>query len=236
MFSKTYGYMLRHHGTKRGYWGNWYYKRRYDRVLERLSQLCRKNAILLEFGCGLGFYGKYLNEGGSECRYVGCDIDGNSLKSAYRGNATEYIRCDVQQSPFRERSADIVLCSEVLEHLPSPYQALEDITKIAVGALIVTFPEELLLSNFGDSHPEHVSVLEKEQVTSFLTSKGFRIVQSSHIFSSFIPCGVLEFLHIPRNSFTQTMISSIDKLLEKITPVKLVPHRTILIEAEAQAL
>jgi len=236
MFRKTYGYILNHPTTTRGYWGDWYYKRRYMMVLRRLLKLCEsEDATLLELGCGKGFYAKYLQERGSKCSYVGCDIDEKSIKSAYRGDRIDYVKCDVQRLPFKDKSVPVVLCSEVLEHLTSPYTTLEAITRIATETFIVTFPEESLLSTFKDGHPEHVSTIEKKMVAELLSSKGSRGIQISHIFSSFIPCGVLEFLHFPRNNLTQAIVGTIDKLLKKTIPLTLVPHKTILIEAEAPA-
>lgn len=233
MFSKTYGYILKHPATRRGYWGRWYYKRRYEEVLRRLSKFRTNEEItILEFGCGLGIYAQYLDENGCECRYVGCDLDGESLKSAYRGCRTDYVLCDIQQLPFRERSVQVALCSEVLEHLSSPYDTLGEICRTTTGALIITFPDERLLSIFKDRHPEHVLEIDTASVLNLLRSRKFKPVQISHIFSSFIPCGILEFLGIPRNKFTQTMVGLVDKLLRKIIPLTLVPHKTILIEAE----
>jgi SAM-dependent methyltransferase len=232
MFRKAYGYILRHPATERGYWGNWYYKRRYEAVLESLSEFCgNKKTMLLDLGCGKGFYARYLRDEGSECSYIGCDLDGFSLRFAYRDQSIDYVKCDLQQCPFRARSVSVVLCSEVLEHLPFPYATLEEISKITTKTLMLTFPEEPLLSVFGDSHPEHISVINKQLMTNLLVSKGFRIIESSQIFTSFIPCGILEFLRVPRNNFTQTVVSKIDRLLERITPARLVPHRTILIKA-----
>jgi len=71
-------------------------------------------------------------------------------------------------------------------------------------------------------------------VVNLLISRKFKLVQISHIFSSFIPCGILEFLGIPRNKFTQTIVGLVDKLLKKIIPSTLVPHKTILIEAKQE--
>jgi len=233
MFNKTYGYILKHPATRRGYWGRWYYKRRYERVLKSLSKFwSSKKTTVLEFGCGLGIYAQYLDEMSCRCHYVGCDIDAKSLKSAYRGGSTDYVMCDIQWLPFRARGAQVVLVSEVLEHLRSPYETLRNICRITTGALIITFPEERLLSIFKDRHPEHVLEIDKESVVNLLISRKFKLVQVSHIFSSFIPCGILEFLGIPRNKFTQTIVGLVDKLLKKITPASLVPHKTILIEAK----
>jgi len=233
MFNKTYGYILKHPATRRSYWGRWYYKRRYKKVLKVLSKFCRNKKItILELGCHSGIYAQYLEEIGCRCRYIGCDIDAKSLKSAYRGHNANYIMCDIQLLPFQEKSAEVVLISEVLEHLPSPYETLGDFCRTTIGTLVITFPEERLLSIFKDRHPEHVSEIDKESVVNLLISRKFKLDQISNIFSSFIPCGILEFLGIPRSKFTQTIVGLVDKLLKRITPASLVPHKTILIEAK----
>jgi len=232
MFSKTYGYILKHQATRRGYWGHWYYKRRYEEVLKILSKFCKnRNITILELGCESGIYAQYLERMNCKCQYVGCDIDAKSLKSAYQGQSTTYVLCDIQRLPFREKSAQVVLCSEVLEHLSSPYRALGDICRTTTWALILSFPEERLLSSFKDRHPEHISEIDKESVVNFLISEKFKLLKISYIFRAFIPCGILEFLGIPRNTLTQTVVALIDKLLERIIPSMFVPHKTILIDA-----
>jgi len=233
MFNRTYGYVLKNLATRRGYWGQWYYKARYKKVLEHLSKYSQdKEAIILELGCGYGVYAKYLTEIGCKCSYVGCDIDSNALRNAHRESNFDYVLCDIHQLPFKERSAQLVLCSEVLEHLVSPYKTLLNICKTTSRTLIITFPKERVLSAFRDRHPEHVSEIDKETVVNLLISRKFKLVQIFHIFSSFIPCGILEFLGIPRNGLTQTIVGLVDKLLKKIIPSTLVPHKTILIEAK----
>jgi SAM-dependent methyltransferase len=232
MFNKAYGHILRHPATRRGYWGNWYYRGRYEKVSESLSRFCGNDKRILDLGCGLGIYGQHLEEMGCPCYYVGCDIDAKSLKAAHRGNNIDYVMCDIQQLPFVKRGANVILCSEVLEHLQSPYTVLADICETATETLIITFPEERILSIFGDRHPEHISQIDKEVITNLLASKRFKLLRKSRIFSSFIPCGVLEFLGIPRNHLTQAMVSWTDRFLKRITPSSLIPHTTILVEAE----
>ena len=232
MFNKAYGYMLRHPGTRRGYWGCWYYQGRYLQVLERLSRFCQKDKItVLELGCGSGVYASHLKEIGCGCRYVGCDIEGKSLKSAYRGKNSDYVLCDIHQLPFVEECANVVLCSEVLEHVSHPYGTLADICELHAETLILTFPEERPLLLFKDRHPEHISAIDIEKIVDVLISKNLKIVLCSQIFSSFIPCGLLEFLRVPRNIITQSVVSSVDRLLRRIIPSSLVPHKTMLVEA-----
>jgi SAM-dependent methyltransferase len=232
MFNKAYGYILKHPATRRGYWGKWYYKGRYEKVSDSLSRFCGNSEKILDLGCGLGTYAGHLEKMGCQCYYVGCDIDAKALKAAYRGNNVDYIMSDLQQLPFVKRGANVVLCSEVLEHLPSPYIVLSNVCETASKTLIITFPEERILSVFGDRHPEHISQIDKEVISELLISKGFKLLRKSRIFTSFIPCGVLEFLSIPRNHLTETIVSLTDRFLKRITPSSLTPHTTILIEAE----
>ena len=165
--------------------------------------------------------------------YVGCDIDAKSLRIAYRGHRTDYVMCDIQQLPFVKNGVQVILCSEVLEHLVYPYRVLADICETATETVVITFPEERILSVFKDRHPEHISEINGEAIEDLLISNKFKPLRKSKIFSSFIPCGVLEFLGIPRNHFTQTLVSLTDRLLKRITPSFLVPHTTVLVEAKA---
>jgi 2-polyprenyl-3-methyl-5-hydroxy-6-metoxy-1,4-benzoquinol methylase len=44
--------------------------------------------------------------------------------------------------PFADDTFDLVLCIEVLEHLPSPEQALREIARVASGAVVLSVPWE----------------------------------------------------------------------------------------------
>jgi len=49
---------------------------------------------------------------------------------------------DVGHLPFREGSFDLVLCLEVLEHLPDPYPALTEFSRVARNRLLLSCPWE----------------------------------------------------------------------------------------------
>lgn len=232
MFNKAYGYILKHPATKRGSWGHWYYRRRYEQVLMRLSRFYQKDSIIiLELGCGSGVYASYLGKANCRCHYVGCDIERRSLRVACRSKKIDYVLCDIRQLPFVPRCADVILCSEVLEHVSAPYSTLASICELDAEILIITFPEESLLLLLGDRHPEHISTIDKEEIMRILVSKKLKVMFGSQIFSSFVPCGILEFLSAPQNDLTRTAVDCLDRFLKKVIPCSLVPHRTILIEA-----
>ena len=49
---------------------------------------------------------------------------------------------DVQALSFKDNSFDIVLCQEVLEHVPNPVKAMKELKRVAKKQLIITIPYE----------------------------------------------------------------------------------------------
>jgi ubiquinone/menaquinone biosynthesis C-methylase UbiE len=56
----------------------------------------------------------------------------------------DLILADARHLPFRDLSVDIVLCSEVLEHLYDPLQALSELLRIFRNTLLLTVPVETI--------------------------------------------------------------------------------------------
>ncbi|MEM3827851.1 MAG: class I SAM-dependent methyltransferase [Conexivisphaerales archaeon] len=233
MFHKIYSYIINHPKTKRGMWGEWFYQERYQKVLKSILKLSAKGkkATILDLGCGNGLYIKYLMALKFNCYYIGCDKDLKALKEAPKGENVHYVRCDIQNIPFKTEIADVALCSEVLEHLANPYKASEQIIKTTRHAIILTFPDEGILFALGTRHPEHVTQIELKKVLNLLLRNNFKPIELKYIFFSSIPCGILEFLNLRQNSFTKSLISLINNLLKKMLPHTLIPHKTILLIA-----
>ena len=59
------------------------------------------------------------------------DIDANALKYAKNNYKVETIKVDLNQSlPFPDKSFDVVVMAEVLEHLPYPLITLSEIKRV----------------------------------------------------------------------------------------------------------
>lgn len=86
--------------------------------------------ILLDIGCGDRPYQLLLPH---VHRYVGMDLDARRRPDVVGA---------AEQLPFRDRVADTVLCTEVLEHSPEPEQVLREIRRVLRpgGTLILTTP------------------------------------------------------------------------------------------------
>lgn len=228
---KLYDYILKHPRTRRGYWGEWYFSERYNKVLNTLVEFYPNLQSVLEIGCGKGFYARLLQKLRPDCSYFGLDLDKTTLKDAFRSRNTNYAVCDAAWLPARDCSADIVLCSEVLEHLNAPYEVLSALPRISRIGVIITFPVEHLSMKVRTMHPEHLVCLEWRTVVANLVQEGMTILRTEEIARFFFPCGIVEFLPIPKNKLTESLIILINAALKKMVPLALVPNQVILIVA-----
>jgi 2-polyprenyl-3-methyl-5-hydroxy-6-metoxy-1,4-benzoquinol methylase len=100
-----------------------------------------------EVGCGEGFLARQLAALGCEVR--GSDLSPTTIAEARRRSAgvTPPISFEVgdlyQLTPDRD-AAELVICCEVLEHVPDPARALCILNQLARPHLIVSVPKEPL--------------------------------------------------------------------------------------------
>ncbi len=89
---------------------------------------------------------------------------------------------DALKLPFPDASFDLVVCSEVLEHIPDYEQALEEIRRIVKpgGQLAVTvprfWPEWIcwkLESGYHNTPGGHVRIFKPNQLRNAVTARGF---------------------------------------------------------------
>lgn len=88
--------------------------------------------VLLDIGAGSSPYKKNIKHS----RYVAVDVED-------RGGGGEVIRGDLTKGvPLPDATADIILCTEVLEHLPEHGKAMSELFRLLKpgGVLIVTVP------------------------------------------------------------------------------------------------
>lgn len=75
------------------------------------------------------------------CQYEGKG-DGNALQTGAWDTAQIDIVSNIVSIPVSDESFDVVLCSEVLEHIPDPVSAIKEFSRILKpgGTLLVTAP------------------------------------------------------------------------------------------------
>ncbi|MFC1631625.1 methyltransferase domain-containing protein [Candidatus Omnitrophota bacterium] len=87
---------------------------------------------ILDAGCGYGFDLVRLSK---LCRFNGCgtDLSLTQLKLSAAEDTLKgckFTQADAQNLPFKDGSLDMVVLSEVIEHLPQPKMCLEGIHRI----------------------------------------------------------------------------------------------------------
>jgi SAM-dependent methyltransferase len=123
------------------------------------------DGIWVDVGIGEGFALEALQARAG--LLVGVEYRGDKLRKALeRVPRSSGVRADARLLPLMDRSADIVTCLEVLEHLETPERAIEELARVCRGECIVSVPWEpfFRLGNFcrgkdlgrWGNNPEHV--------------------------------------------------------------------------------
>lgn len=96
------------------------------------------NALVLDVGCSNGLQGKYLRKE-KGCRVYGVDISRQAIQEA-RKNLDKATIMDIEKDglPFKEKF-DVIIFSDILEHLASPEEVLKKFkTYLKKEGLVVT--------------------------------------------------------------------------------------------------
>jgi SAM-dependent methyltransferase len=98
---------------------------------------------ILSAGCGEGFVIERLLAGDGQMPIQGLDHDGAAVVAARRRNPeTLFHRGDVRRLPFARDSFELLLCLQVLEHLPEPVAALEELRRVSGRHCLISVPNE----------------------------------------------------------------------------------------------
>ncbi|CAB4556312.1 MAG: methyltransferase domain-containing protein [Actinobacteria bacterium] len=124
------------------YWDRRYHVRRFEEVTGTLARLLEPGASFLDVGCGTGEYVRWAADRGAGA------TNGVDLAEEYCERTRALVptarveRCDASALPFADQEVDVVLCSEVIEHIPYADQArvVQELQRVTRRHLVITTP------------------------------------------------------------------------------------------------
>ena len=162
---------------------------------KRKKEKQRSRLKVLDLGCGQGRHCHGLQYLADQYDYplqiIGLDINVDDLQFA-KTSATlfsasaEYVCGDIHSLPFIEGSFDLVICSEVIEHVPNWQQLLYYCRTLMTqeAVLALSFPtawiERLcwqLDNHYFQTPGGHIRIMQEDQVTQQATRLELKLVE-----------------------------------------------------------
>lgn len=187
----------------------------YDELLTEDLQ----NKTLLDAGCGTGWFSKAAASRGAIVTSM--DLGENLLREVAKKCDTKRVPGSILQMPFSNDTFDYVVCSEVIEHVPEPAQAIKEIYRVLKpgGTLVLTTPNRfwyfsLVIANFLKIRPYQglENWLGYRELRKEVESTGFTVekMHGIHLFPfilSFLN-PVLDYFHRYKELLGPVMVNS----------------------------
>ncbi|QQA44843.1 class I SAM-dependent methyltransferase [Pelagovum pacificum] len=117
------------------------FRRRAQWIARSLHREAPDGPRILDIGCGRGYYFAVYDQLGASA--TGVDADTSALAAARAAHPTSTFRqVQAECLPFDDNSFDVIVMSEVLEHMPDPALGLSEAARVLVpdGLLLATVP------------------------------------------------------------------------------------------------
>lgn len=123
---------------------------------------------VLDVGCGEGFTLSKFAEKKIGDTFEGIDYSKDALSIGKRIFPNLTLKhANIYDLPYHSSSFDLVICTEVLEHLKNPHQALKEVIRVSKQYVLLSVPNEpfFMLANFlrgknvrhFGNDPEHIN-------------------------------------------------------------------------------
>ena len=146
----------------------------YGPFIKLVSEYATPGNDILDLGGGEGAYSEELNRKGFKC----INVDSNKkYLSKSRTSGVESCAMDATSLGFKDKSFDIVLLFEVLEHIPDCHKVLEEAKRAARKHILISVPNcggYLTLKNRRLTYDhflatDHVNFFNKEDLENLLS-------------------------------------------------------------------
>lgn len=126
-----------------------------------------RGKVVLDVGCGRGLNGSIIRatRDWSGATIIGLDINKGCLEFCrYFNIYDKLIQADLPKLPFKDKSIDFLICTEVIEHLTKKDGniLLTEIDRVCKGRVMISTPNLFFDTLHGEKEDEHKSVWSTE--------------------------------------------------------------------------
>lgn len=196
-----------HHETLYRYELNhWWYRVRRELVHSILQNHFgdRTDLRLADIGCGTGALTKELERYG-EC--VGIDASAQAVAFCRSRGVRDVRLGSAEKTGLESASFDVVLCLDVLEHLPDDAKGIAEMGRVlkSGGIAIIFVPTFMFLWGSTDDISHHYRRYRLPALAKKFTTRHFTILRRSYFnILLFLPIACVRLLNIPLRSETET--------------------------------
>lgn len=156
---------------------------------------------ILDAGCGEGFTMEKLAKFSVGKKIEGIEYSEKAISFGKKlfPNLV-FKQANIYDLPYKDNSFDLVVCTEVLEHLEDPAKAIREMLRVSQKYLIISVPNEpfFMLSNFLrgknlsrlGNDKEHINHWGIFSIKTFLEKNGLKIKQIKYPFPWTIIMGI----------------------------------------------
>ena len=187
---------------------------------------------MLDLGCGEGRHIFGLMEKFPDLKCIGLDPHIESLDKALEGlkflesisnTKTNFLSGSAYSLPFSDDSFDLVVCSEVLEHLHDYKDAIKEINRVLkpggqfLASVPAEFPEKIcwaLSKDYQNEPGGHLRIFNKKRLIDDISQNDFQFKYSERFHSIHSPYWWLRCLFW-KTQDSNTLIKAYKKILER---------------------
>jgi len=141
--------------------------------------------IILDIGCGVSPVVGFSDN------VVFSDYSYEAMHHLRKKNNVMAVVSDISRLPFKDKSVDVVVSSEVLEHIRDDASALEELYRIlkSGGSAVITVPVHKYYWFSDDTLVEHVRRYRLRSFLNLLKKTGFRnieVIKIAGVFERFL--------------------------------------------------
>ena len=156
----------------------------------------KNDGVLLDVGCGEGRHIFGVMQDYPLMKCIGIDMDHESIKIAEEGYdyfksishaGAEFLKGSAYNIPFPDNFFDLVICSEVLEHLHEYNDAVKEMHRVLkpggklYASVPASWPEKIcwnLSKDYQNQPGGHLRIFDQKELVSEIQEEGFIFLSS----------------------------------------------------------